>query len=174
MSSLSLTFSADGTTMFAADDDGIWQFKTVADLASSTSGSITGLNDLRTLGVPYDGQGSAVAVIDTGVDAFSAPFRGRVATGTNVYIGGTGDDDTAPATTGGGLAATGGAGAGAGGGTGTAANTIRSPRSTATAPPSRGSSPSSCRKRPSSRSTSSRRSSSRSRPGPPPAPVPPG
>ena len=81
MSSLSITFSADGTTLYVADDDGIWQFKTVASLAGSTSGSLIGLNDLRSLGVPYDGQGSAVAVIDTGVDAFSAPFRGRVATG---------------------------------------------------------------------------------------------
>ena len=33
MSSLSITFSADGTTLYAADDDGIWQFKTVASLA---------------------------------------------------------------------------------------------------------------------------------------------
>ena len=71
MSSLSVTFSADGTTMYVADDDGIWQFKTVTSLASATSGSLIGLNDLRSLGVPYDGQGSAVAVIDTGVDSFS-------------------------------------------------------------------------------------------------------
>ena len=48
---------------------GIWQFKTTADLADSTSGTLVGLNDLRTLGVPYDGQNSAVAVVDTGVDA---------------------------------------------------------------------------------------------------------
>ena len=68
-SSLSITFSADGTTLYAADDDGIWQFKTTASLAGSSSGTIVGLNDLRTLGVPYDGQNSAVDVIDTGIDA---------------------------------------------------------------------------------------------------------
>jgi len=95
LSSLSLTFSADGTTLYVADDDGIWQFKTVASLAGATSGSLVGLNDLRSLGVPYDGKGSAVAVIDTGVDAISAPFRGRVAPGTNVFLGGPGNDDTA-------------------------------------------------------------------------------
>ena len=95
-SSLSITFSADGTTLYAADDDGIWQFKTVADLAGSTSGSITGLNDLRTLGVPYDGQNSAVAVVDSGVDAANPSFRGRVSTGTNIIFNGAGNDDTAP------------------------------------------------------------------------------
>ncbi len=68
-SSLTISFSSDGTTLYASDDAGIWQFKTTADLASSTSGTLVGLNDLRTLGVPYDGQGSAVAVVDTGVDA---------------------------------------------------------------------------------------------------------
>ena len=55
-SSLTISFSADGTALFASDDQGIWQFKTTADLASSTSGTLVGLNDLRTLGVPYDGQ----------------------------------------------------------------------------------------------------------------------
>ena len=45
--------------LYASDDDGIWQFKTTADLAGSTSGSLIGLNDLRTLGVPYDGQNGA-------------------------------------------------------------------------------------------------------------------
>ncbi len=48
------------------------------------------LNDLRTLGVPYDGQNSAVAVVDTGVDASSPPFRGRVAPGTDIFTGGLG------------------------------------------------------------------------------------
>ena len=95
-SDLSISFSADGTTLYASDDDGIWQFKTVADLAGSTSGSITGLNDLRTLGVPYEGQNQAVAVVDTGVDASNPSFRGRVSTGTNVIFNGAGNDDTAP------------------------------------------------------------------------------
>ena len=54
-----------------------------------------GLNDLRTLGVPYDGQNSAVAVVDTGVDASSPPFRGRVAPGTNLFTGGLGNQDLA-------------------------------------------------------------------------------
>ena len=80
-SSLSISFSADGTTLYAADDAGIWQFKTVASLAGSTSGSLIGLNDLRSLGVPYDGEGEAVAVIDTGVDALDRQLprsrRGR-------------------------------------------------------------------------------------------------
>ncbi len=93
-SSLSITFSADGTTLYASDDDGIWQFKTTASLAGSTSGSLIGLNDLRILGVPYDGQDSAVAVIDTGVDASTPNFRGRVATGTNVITNGSGNADT--------------------------------------------------------------------------------
>ncbi len=99
-SSLSITFSADGTTLYAADNDGIWQFKTVASLAGSTSGSIVGLNDLRTLGVPYDGQNSAVAVVDTGVSATNPNFRGRVATGTSVITNAPGNVDTAPAQTG--------------------------------------------------------------------------
>jgi hypothetical protein len=97
-SSLSIGFSADGTTLYASDDQGIWQFKTTADLASSTSGSLIGLNDLRTLGVPYDGLGAAVAVVDTGVDANSTPFRGRVAPGTNVVTNGLGNTDTASTT----------------------------------------------------------------------------
>ncbi len=95
-SSLSLTFSADGTTLYASDDDGIWQFKTTTSLASSTSGSIVGLNDLRTLGVPYEGQDSAVAIVDTGVDASVPSFRGRVATGSNVITNGLGNTDTSP------------------------------------------------------------------------------
>jgi hypothetical protein len=94
-SSLSITFSADGTTLYASDDDAIWEFKTVTDLASSTSGSLIGLNDLRTLGVPYQGQDTAVAVVDTGVDASNPDFRGKVATGTNVITGGPGNLDTA-------------------------------------------------------------------------------
>jgi hypothetical protein len=97
-SDLSISFSADGTILYASDNDGIWQFKTVTDLASSTAGSIVGLNDLRSLGAPYDGQGSAVAVIDTGVDVLSPPLRGRVSTGFNTLTNGTGNDDTAPAT----------------------------------------------------------------------------
>ena len=99
-SSLSISFSADGTTLYAADDDGIWQFKTVTDIASATSGSLIGLNDLRTLGVPYDGQDSAVAVVDTGVDSLTPNFRGRVATGLNVLTNGSGNDDTAAANNG--------------------------------------------------------------------------
>lgn len=94
-SSLSITFSADGTTLYAADNDGIWQFKTQASLAGSTSGSLIGLNDLRTLGVPYEGQNTAVTLIDTGVDAGTPGFRGRVAPGKNVLTNGTGSDDYA-------------------------------------------------------------------------------
>ncbi len=94
-SELSITFSADGTTLWASDDQGIWQFKTTASLADSTTGTLIGLNDLRTLGVPYNGEGSAVAVIDTGVDGQSPPFRGRVATGKNVWTGGPGNQDLA-------------------------------------------------------------------------------
>ncbi len=94
-SSLSVTFSADGTTLYVADDDAVWQFKTVTSLASSTSGSLVGLNDLRTLGVPYQGQDLGVAVVDTGVDASNPYFRGRVAPGTNVITNGYGNDDTA-------------------------------------------------------------------------------
>ncbi len=96
-SSLSVTFSADGTTFYASDDEGIWQFKTVTSLASATSGSIIGLNDLRTLGVPYDGQDSAVAIVDTGVDSLTPNFRGRVANGFNVLNNSLGNDDTAAA-----------------------------------------------------------------------------
>ena len=57
--------------MYASDNDGIWRFKTVSSLAGSTSGSLIGLNDLRTLGVPYQGQDLAVAVVDTGVIQFN-------------------------------------------------------------------------------------------------------
>ncbi len=123
-SSLTISFSADGTTMFASDDAGIWQFKTTASLAGSTSGTLVGLNDLRTLGVPYDGQNSAVAIVDTGVDASSPPFRGRVAPGENLFTGGLGNVDTAASS--GPAAATGGGGGGggAGGGTNVLANSV--------------------------------------------------
>lgn len=94
-STLSISFSADGTTLYAADNEAIWQFKTVTSLAGSSSGSITGLNDLRSLGVPYQGQDLAVAVVDTGVDANNPLFRGRVAPGKNVVTNGFGSDDTA-------------------------------------------------------------------------------
>ena len=94
-SSLSITFSADGTTFYASDNDGIWQFKSVMSLAGSTSGSLVGLNDLRSLGAPYEGQDSAAAIIDTGVDALSPPLRGRVAEGRNVLTNGAGNDDLA-------------------------------------------------------------------------------
>ena len=114
-STLSIGFSADGTIFYVADDQGIWQFKTTADLADSTSGSLIGLSDLRSLGVPYDGQNSAVAVVDTGVDASATSFRGRVAPGTNVTTGGLGNQDLAAA---GGPSTTTGGGGGAGGGTG--------------------------------------------------------
>ena len=95
-SSLSITFSADGTTLYAADNDGIWQFKSIMSLAGSTSGSEVGLNDLRSLGVPFDGEGTAVAVVDTGIDASTPPLRGHVSTGTNISTGGAGDDDLGP------------------------------------------------------------------------------
>ncbi|APW59356.1 hypothetical protein [Paludisphaera borealis] len=123
-SSLSITFSADGTTMYASDGDGIWQFKTTASLAGSTSGTLIGLNDLRTLGVPYNGQGSAVAVVDTGVDGLSAPFRGRVSTGKNIYTGGPGNADLSSFTnsTSGTGGTTGGTGGGTTGGTGGTTN----------------------------------------------------
>ncbi len=96
-SSLSITFSADGTTLYAADDDGIWQFKTVTDIANASSGQLVGLGDLRALGVPYDGQDSAVAIVDTGVDSLTPNFRGRVSTGVNVLNNSPGNDDTAAA-----------------------------------------------------------------------------
>jgi hypothetical protein len=99
-STLSITFSADGTTMYVSDMDGIWQFKTVTSLAGSTSGSLVGLNDLRSLGVPYQGQDLAVAVVDTGVDAVNPLFNGQVARGKNVITNGRGDDDTAAITVG--------------------------------------------------------------------------
>lgn len=117
-SSLSITFSADGTTFYASDDEAIWQFKTTASLAGSTTGTLIGLNDLRTLGVPYQGQDSAVAVIDTGVDGLSAPFRGRVAPGRNIWTGGLGNKDFAATTGGANGTAGGGGGGGGGGGTG--------------------------------------------------------
>ena len=83
-SSLSITFSADGTKMWVSDNDGIWQFASTLSLAGSTTGNIIGLTDLRTFGVPYQGQNSAVAVLDTGVDADNSAFRGRVSRGTNI------------------------------------------------------------------------------------------
>ena len=104
-SDLSITFSADGTTLYAADNDGIWQFKSVASLAYSQTGQVIGLGDLRTLGVPYEGQDQAVHIVDTGVDATSPPLRGRVANGTNIFTNGFGNDDLAAGsitTTGGG------------------------------------------------------------------------
>jgi hypothetical protein len=98
-SSLSITFSADGTTLYVADDDAIWQFKAVTDIANATSGSLIGLNDLRTFGVPYEGQDSAIDIVDTGVDGATPNFRGRVAPGKNVVNNTTpGNDDTVPAT----------------------------------------------------------------------------
>ena len=126
-SSLSITFSADGTTLYAADNDAIWQFKTTASLAGSSAGSIVGLNDLRTLGVPYDGQNSAVDIVDTGVDGGNTNFRGRVTPGTSTTItNGVGNDDFASITTT--VTTTGG---GNGGGT---TNTSPLPDRTATAP----------------------------------------
>lgn len=80
---LSLTFSGDGTTLYVSDNDGIWQFKTNESLANSQSGSLVGLGDLRALQVPYDGRDSAVAVVDTGVQAAQPNFRGRVSRGIN-------------------------------------------------------------------------------------------
>ncbi len=95
-SSLSISFSADGTTLYASDNDGIWQFKTVGSLANSSAGSLIGLNDLRSLGVPYEGQDSAVAVIDTGVGDNNGAFRGRVAPGMDVFTNGFATRDTFP------------------------------------------------------------------------------
>ncbi len=85
---------------------------------SSTSGTLVGLNDLRTLGVPYDGQNSAVAVVDTGVDAEVPPFRGRVAPGTDIFTGGLGNQDLATFATSSTTGGTGGGGGGTGGGAG--------------------------------------------------------
>lgn len=95
-SSLSITFSADGTTLYAADNDGIWQFKSTLSLAYSSSGELIGLGDLRTLGVPFQGEGTAVAVVDTGIDSRTPNFRGRVGRGTNIFTRGAGNDDLAP------------------------------------------------------------------------------
>lgn len=93
-SSLSISFSADGTTLYASDNEGIWQFKTVGSLANSTAGSLIGLNDLRSLGVPYEGQDSAVAVIDTGISENNGSFRGRIAPGRDVFTNGFATRDT--------------------------------------------------------------------------------
>ena len=95
-SSLSISFSADGTTLYASDNDGIWQFKTTGSLANSSAGSLIGLNDLRSLGVPYEGQDSAVAVIDSGVGDNNGAFRGRVAPGMDVFTNGFANRDTFP------------------------------------------------------------------------------
>jgi hypothetical protein len=92
-SSLSITFSADGTTMYASDNDGIWQFKSVLSLAGSSTGNLIGLNDLRALGVPYEGQNSAVAILDTGIDANTPNFRGRVAEGKSTFTNSFANDD---------------------------------------------------------------------------------
>ena len=70
--------------------------KTTASLASSSTGSYVGLNDLRSLGVPYEGQDTAVAIVDTGVDALVPSFRGRVSPGFNVITNGLGNSDTSP------------------------------------------------------------------------------
>ncbi|WP_158633525.1 S8 family serine peptidase [Tautonia sociabilis] len=94
-SSLSITFSADGTTLYVSDGDGIWQFKSTLSLAYSNSGELVGLGDLRTLGVPFQGEDTAVAVVDSGIDAQTPQLRGRVAPGTNVFTGGPGNDDLA-------------------------------------------------------------------------------
>ncbi len=118
-STLSIGFSDDGTILYAADDAGIWQFKTTADLADSTSGSLIGLSDLRALGVPYDGQNAAVAVVDTGVDANSTSFRGRVAPGVNVTNGGLGNKDLLGV-----LSTSTGTGGTGGTGTGTTSNSV--------------------------------------------------
>ncbi len=120
-SSLTISFSSDGTTLYASDDDGVWQFKTTASLAGSSSGSIIGLNDLRTLGVPYDGSNSAVAVVDSGVDTNNPSFRGRVAPGISTTIaGGLGNDDLSAGVSGTTTGTTGGTGTGTGTGSGTA------------------------------------------------------
>ncbi len=130
-STLSIGFSSDGTILYAADNQGIWQFKTTADLADSTSGSLIGLSDLRALGVPYDGQNQAIAVVDTGVAGTATSFRGRVAPGYNVTTGSLGNQDLASptgsvSTTGtGGTGGGGGAGGGAGG-TGSTTNQVLS------------------------------------------------
>lgn len=92
-SSLSITFSADGTTLYAADNDGIWQFKSTLSLAYSSSGELVGLGDLRTMGVPFQGEGTAVAVVDTGIDSRTPGLRGRVGRGTNIFTRGAGNDD---------------------------------------------------------------------------------
>ena len=67
-----------------------------------------------------------MAVVDTGVDANSAPFRGRVAPGKNLWTGGLGNQDLAPPAaappTGPAAAAGGGTG---GGGTTTGGNVSR-------------------------------------------------
>lgn len=82
---LSITFSADGAILYAADNDGIWQFRTTNSLAGSSTGQLIGLDDLRSLGVPYDGRDSAVAVVDTGIDGRTPNFRGRVARGVSFF-----------------------------------------------------------------------------------------
>ena len=160
-STLSISFSADGTTFYASDDQGIWQFKTTADLADSTSGTLIGLNDLRTLGVPYDGQNSAVAVVDTGVDANaprSAAGSRRARTSSPAAWATRTWRPAAPAPR---PAATGGAGGGGGGAGGTGGGAATSPVQYDRRPRHAGRRrhrPVRARRRPSSRSTSSARS----------------
>ena len=99
-SMLSISFSADGTTLYASDDAG--------DLAvqdDGRPGRLDERNPGRAERPAHAGralrrsEGSAVAVVDTGVDASSPPFRGRVAPGTNIFTGGLGNDDTGSSTT---------------------------------------------------------------------------
>ena len=51
-----------------------------------------------------------MAVVNTGVNGQSPPFRGRITTGTNIWTGGPGDQDLASSSGGGTTAAAGGTG----------------------------------------------------------------